>query len=227
MTPTAEQSTLSFVGRVDSVTDPVTDPAAGSSGETVVEVTIEELIGEPSALGDIVGRQVVVLLPEGASMTVGERRLFRTIGVSYGDTLTLRAVEILPADDASAHRAEEGPDRRLAAELARADSVVVGEIVRLDEPVPDSRLTEHEPGLAAALVRVDETLKGTPRDVVAVMLPTSFDVLWAGWPSPRKGERAVFVLRNASAADAGPDIDVIAVHPIEALDEVRTVIQES
>ena len=63
MTPTAEQSTLSFVGHVDRVTDPVTDPAAGSAGETAVEVTIEELIGEPSALGDIVGRQVVVLLP--------------------------------------------------------------------------------------------------------------------------------------------------------------------
>lgn len=222
MTASEEPSTLSFIGTVDSVTD-----QRGSTGEgqRSAEVRVEEVVGAPAALGSITGTTVVVLLPEHSTVTPGQRHLFHTVGASYGATITVRAIEVAPAEDAQPRRGKPGLNQRLATEVGRADAIVVGEIVRLGEPETSSRLTEHDPQIATAVIRVDETLAGAPQPVAEVALPTSSDVMWATSTNPREGDVAVFLLGPAApAAGAGPAHEVIAVYPVEALDDIRSAV---
>lgn len=221
MIATSDPSTFSFVGTVDDVRDASQQPGGTPRR---ADVRVEEVIGTPPPLGTIVGSKVVVLLPEHATVAPGQRRLFHTVGVSYGSVMTLRAVDVEPADDARLRGDGRRANGQLAAEVERAELIVVGQVTRLTAAEPSRRLTEHDPQSTRVVIRVDETLAGPPHDVVDVLVPASSDVMWASSPPLSEGEVAVFVLGPASTIDRALGREAIAIRPVDERDDIRSAV---
>jgi hypothetical protein len=199
-----QTSAVSFVGTLLDVDD------------DRLSVRVDEVLQAPSVLGDLTGTTVTVLAPA-AERSAGERYVFHVAGASYGKQLVFRAVDIAPAADRST-----APGNPRLVELTRsADLVVVGEVERVDAPRARERLTEHDPAMATAHVRVLSSVKGSAEGAVDIAVPTSADVQWQQTMSLREGSTGVFFLdRHGTAYEA------IDVYPVETLESVRSLVAE-
>lgn len=175
-----------------------------------LSVRVDEVLRAPGVLGDLTGTTVTVLR-SAAHKAIGDQYVFHVAGASYGEELVFREVEASTAAD----------DPRLAELTRSADLIVVGEVEGVDAPQPGERLTEHDPAMATAHVRVLSTVKGAAEGVLDIAVPTSGDVQWQQTVSPREGSAAVFFLgRRGSAYEA------VDVHPVERLERVRSLVAE-
>lgn len=194
-------------------------------------VNVDQVIVAPEKLGDFTGREITVALLRAESLEAGQRAVFFTVGWIYGETLAVREVGHLDArQDLGALREQIADARRrndeqdLAGRLAHAELVVVGRLVRI-VPVRQEEthlpVTEHDPDLRRALVRVETMLKGQapPNGLVSFLFANSRDVLWDRSPKPKVGQNAVWILsrdeRKGLKLDALTAFDPLDVQPRE------------
>ena len=100
-------------------------------------------------------------------------------------------------------------DSDLLARIQSAPVVVVGHVREVRQPgkaAGPGRITEHDPGIAEAVIDVDEEIKGKPPGKqVIVRFPTSTDVMWFRYPKLEAGKSGVFILQpDAFAPKAEP-----------------------
>jgi hypothetical protein len=204
-------------------------------------IRVERVLLAPERLGDFTGRDITVALLKAGSPGVGQRTVFFTSGWIYGRTLAVREVshDDSAERDTDALRSAIGEAQRrnreqdLAALLAKAEVVVAGTVVRI-EPVPREKfrlpLTEHDPQLRLAVVKVEAALKGNiPRNgLVPFLFANSGDVLWLQSPKLKEGERAVWILsrheKRGLELDAITAFDPRDVQPPSELDLIRRLL---
>jgi len=198
----AHRTPVSFVGTVLEVDD------------DRVSVRVDDVLRAPGVLGDLTGTTVTVLAST-TGLSADRQYRFDVEGASYGTELVFRAIDIASASD----RSTPPGDSRLAGLARSADVIVVGEVESVGTPVAGERLTEHDPAPATARVRVLSTVKGSAEGVLDVAVPTSADVQWQQTVSPCEGSTAVFFLGRRGTA-----YEAVDVHPVETLDQVRSVV---
>ena len=100
-------------------------------------------------------------------------------------------------------------DSDLLARIQSAPVVVVGHVREVRQPgktaagaqTRSARITEHDPGIAEAVIDVDEEIKGKPPGKqVVVRFPTSTDVMWFRYPKLEAGKSGVFILQPDALA---------------------------
>lgn len=233
------QSPFIFQGTVRRTGAANVDGVPPSPANAVVRV--DRVLAVPQSLGDFTGREITVALQQAGSPKNGERAIFFTAGWIYGRTLAVREVSHLAGANedaerigrqvAEAQRANQEQD--LAALLARAEIVVLGTIVRIEPLTREETrqpLTEHDPELARAFVRVQTVLKGNvPRDgIVSFLFARSRDVMWERSPKPKEGQTAIWILardeKPGLKLDALTLFDPRDVQPPAALDLIRRLL---
>jgi hypothetical protein len=114
-------------------------------------------------------------------------------------------------------------DSDLLARIQSAPVVVVGHVREVRQPgktatgtqTRPARITEHDPGIAEAVIDVDEEIKGKPPGKqVVVRFPTSTDVMWFRYPKLEAGKSGVFILQ--------PDAFAPKVEPVAAGTATKT-----
>ena len=198
----AHQTPVSFVGTVLEVHD------------DRLSVRVDDVLRAPGVLGELTGT-IVIVLTSTTELSAGRQFRFDVEGASYGEELVFRAIDIASAAD----RSTPPGDPRLAGLARSADLIVVGEVESLGTPTAGERLTEHDPAPATARVRVVSTVKGSAEGVLDVAVPTSADVQWQQTVSPREGSTAVFFLDRRGTA-----YEAVDVHPVETLEQIRSVV---
>jgi len=198
----AHRTPVSFVGTVLEVDD------------DRVSVRVDDVLRAPGVLGDLTGTTVAVLTST-AELSIDRQYRFDVEGASYGTELVFRAIAVASGED----RSTPAGDPQLAGLARSADLIVVGAVESVGTAVAGERLTEHDPAPATARVRVLSTVKGSAEGVLDVAVPTSADVQWQQTMSPGAGSTAVFFLGRRGTA-----YEAVDVHPVETLEQVRSVV---
>jgi hypothetical protein len=95
-------------------------------------------------------------------------------------------------------------ESELLARIRSASVVVVGHVREVRQPKAATRgksagpprITEHDPGIAEAVIDIAEEIKGKPPGKqVVVRFPTSTDVMWYRYPKLEVGHSGVFILQ--------------------------------
>jgi hypothetical protein len=228
-----------FYGTVRKTGAANLDAVPASPSNAVVRV--DRVLSAPPAIGNFTGRDITVSLLKAESPKNGERAVFFTTGWIYGKTLAVREVSHLADPDADvkaigarlseAQRLNREED--LAALLARAEVVVLGTVIRI-EPADREKtrlpLTEHDPELARAFVRVETVLKGKlpAEGIVSFLVARSRDVMWERSPKPKEGQTAIWILardeKKGLKLEAITAFDPRDVQPPSSLDLIRKLL---
>jgi hypothetical protein len=179
---------------------------AVAPGEDTAVVRIEELLKGADDVKGFVGREVTVKLRAPRSAKVGERAVFFANTWLWGESLGVVEVGRVPAGRgvraqvaAAAQRMREDEVRD---RVASSDLVVTGRVVETRPAGIPSRLSEHDPQWAEAVIQVDAVLKGTAAaDRVVLFYPTSLDVAWYQAPKPQVGWDGVWLLRRGAGEE--------------------------
>jgi hypothetical protein len=221
-----ETPTLSFVGTVV-----VVDDAYGQTdlGQYSAEVRVDEVVRSPPVLPDITGSTVTVLFADTHSVATGRRYLFNAVGASYGKQLVVRAIDVAAQEGRATGAARAlNADPHLVDQVRTAEAIVTGELVRRAPARRGARLTEHDPALSIASIRVIDVVKGHAPAVIDVALPTSTDVLWPQSTVPNEGDTVIFFLGRSVGAAGGKSSAYMVndVQPIDAVDRVRSIVAQ-
>jgi len=190
-----------------------------------VTVRVDEVVQGPAKLTMFAGRDVFVVPRKGERFRAGERAIFYTNALVFGETLTLESIGHLPLSarapgvPGAVHPAVNLRTRDVQQRLATADLVVVGRVTAVRLP-PSNRpargaaarsdvklppVSEHDPEWRDAVVDVARVAKGgDARKQVIVRFPASRDVRWFRSPKLSAGEEGVFILHRTEAGQTGP-----------------------
>jgi hypothetical protein len=191
-------------------------------------VHVDKVIKSTKVMAGHAGRDVTVILAQGpdAGLKEGQKAVFYTEGVVYGEHLAVREVAPAHLEGAAAAPASKPAltqaatkavesvakqaDDALKVHLASADAVVFG-TVRAVQPVDHQRLmqalgagqpkprriSEHDPDYRIATVDVGSVEKGaTGQTQVQVVFANSGDVMWRSSPKFRPNEQGTIVLHK-------------------------------
>ncbi len=186
---------------------------------------------------DLVGRSVTVQLRRPNEVKVSDELIFFTDVMYYGENLALHELGNVPARDVAGVRKQikaalaAQADDELRQRLAGAQLVVVGTVGRI-APAKTKRhpISFHDPQLAQATIKVEETLKGKSGNEVIVFFPRAADPFWSRAPHLKEGESGVFLLRpnpNKRLPTGGlTALDPLDVQPRSALDRVKRLLSK-
>jgi hypothetical protein len=149
---------------------------------SMVIVHVEQVMLAPSQVGDLVGQDVTVALAEGPALREGAHAVFYATAWHYGSTVGVaelgRELEDPTVAAARAPAITEDVvdarlrqlDRAVTDRLARAELVVAGRVLEVEEL---ETVELHLEGAAwrRARVWISETLKGTPPDDLWIVFP--------------------------------------------------------
>jgi hypothetical protein len=197
-------------------------------------VRVERIHRGAQALQDQAGQPVTVLFDESSEPADGDRWVFFTDPILFGETVGVREVARLqaPEDLDDLHELvvrvwEEVSLDELRQHLASADAVIQGRVVSAHRAsgAPEPPTSEHDPLWWIARIHVRRALKGRHRGDIAVRFPSSRDIAWYRVPKLRRGQEGIFVLHRD-----GVELDdaVLAIlHPEDFqpgdTDEVREI----
>ncbi len=197
-------------------------------------VRVERVHHGAQVLQDQAGQPVTVLFADSSEPAGGDRWVFFTDPILFGETVGVREIVRLeaPEDLDDLHELvvrvrEEARLDELRQHLATADAVIQGRVVSTHRAsgTTEPPASEHDPLWWIARIRVRRALKGRHRGEVAVRFPSSRDVAWYRVPKLRRGQEGIFVLHRD-----GLDLDraVLAIlHPEDFqpgdTDEVREI----
>jgi hypothetical protein len=174
---------------------------AVTPGEDTAVVRIEELLKGAEDVKGFVGREVTVKLRAPRSAKVGERAVFFANTWLWGESLGVVEVGRVPAGRGVRAQVAAASQRMREDEVrdrvASSDLVVTGRVVETRPAGIPSRLSEHDPQWAEAVIQVDAVLKGTAAaNRVILLFPRSGDVVWYRAPKPEVGWDGVWLLRR-------------------------------
>jgi hypothetical protein len=210
-----------------------------TSSETAV-VSITSILKSSPALAGYGGLQVTVQLQPPVTLQAGQRAVFFTEGVYFGDGLVVREIGNAPAglptmeaQMSSAAQAVEDSD--MTERLAQADLVVTGtasEPARfVSAPAGGGQVSEHDPDYFNVTITVETVEKGaaTPGQTVQVLFANSKDIAWYRSPKIKAGDHGVWLLQNRDLSGK-PVPGLAVIHPLDFrpigdLDRVRALLK--
>jgi hypothetical protein len=239
-------ATFVFIGTVRQTAASAMPEVAPDAHTAIVE--IENVLVAPPAFKSKRGVVTLALPPE-QPLQSGATRAFYCTTWKLGSGLALRCLD---------HRAARQTQRLLHSRLAAAsvnvhgadlrtrldgaELVATGVVVAIGPgPVQQGPISEHDPHWQEATIRVESVTKGeAPAKELSLYYPGTQDVAWHGAPRPQVGQRGVWALRSAPAADATaktarglqalPPKAYTALHPLDfqqetALPAIRALMQ--
>jgi len=213
----ADRARFVFRGTVESARA----PHARDVPSTAATVRVDEVVQGPAKLMMFAGREVFVIPCPRERFRAGERAIFYTNALVFGDTLTLESVGHRPLAAgtigvrSTPHPASALRTRDVQKRLATADLVVVGRVAAVRLPPasrrapartkPSPPVSEHDPEWRDAVIDVERVAKGSSgRKQVIVRFPASHDVRWFRAPKLSAGDEGVFILHRTGALEAAP-----------------------
>jgi hypothetical protein len=150
----------------------------------------------------------------GERLKQGDKLVFYTNSLVFGDNLAVQSRGHDPATPGLAKAAAEPGNRRLQSRINAADAVVSGRVVEVHphKPAkalvkaagapspPTGRISEHEPFWQEAVIEVSEAHKGPKKNQVVVRFPSSTDVRWYKAPRFKKGQKGVWLFHSDAPA---------------------------
>jgi hypothetical protein len=147
-----------------------------------------------------------------------------------GDQLVVREVghetDLRPTDDVR-RVAKQIDDENLAERLNRADTVILGEVRKVEPPAKTpSRESEHDPAWQLATVKVNRCLGGAAAgEEVTVQFAASMDVAWYRSPKLKQGDVVILILRRKDASKPFAVIDPEDRRSSSELKRIETLIK--
>jgi hypothetical protein len=184
------------------------EPLLAPTPSTAV-IRITRMFAGSEFAGDLKGQIATVILTKPGSVQAGTAAIFFGNPRFIGKTLTIADEGELPAPAGEAAisvalaRGIQGRrDAPIRARLTLAAMVFRGTVESV-KPIASAdgkerELTsEHDPEWQLAMVKVTEALRGTQNGaVVAVLFPSSSDIMWFNSPKLKPGQDALFLAHN-------------------------------
>ena len=193
----SQQATLVFEGTV--VQSGAATFAAYPATVTTAIVRVDTIVRAPQALRNFAGRDVTVQLRPRSRVRVGQRAVFFTEGLMYGDGLAVRELgrrSITEAREPAIRRMEvtvaAHPIPGCVQRVDSATAVITGQVTATEAmPSPLPTISEHDPQWREARVTVEEVTKGNvASNEVSVTYAASDDVAWYRSPKLMSGTAA-------------------------------------
>jgi len=231
------QASFVFEAQVEQVGASVVSGFPASS-ETAV-VSISTILKSSPALAGYSGKRITVQLQPPVSLRAGQRFVFFTEGLYYGDGLVVRELGNVPASEPAMeaqvkNAIQAGDDSDMMQRVAQAVLVVSGtasEPVRfVTGPAGGGRISEHDPDYHRFTITIETVEKGaSPGQTIEALFPNSNDIAWYRSPKVKAGDHGVWLLHNRDLF--GNPVPVLAVvhpldfRPIGELERVRTLLK--
>jgi hypothetical protein len=232
------QAAFVFEGQVEQVGASTVSGFPPSSETAVVSITT--ILKSSPALAGYSGQRITVQLQPPVSLTAGQRTVFFTEGLYYGDGLVVRELgNVLagePAMEAQMKSAiQAGDDSDTKQRLAQAVLAVSGiasEPVRfVSAPAGGGRISEHDPDYHSFTITIDTVEKGgaSPGQTIQVLFANSKDIAWYRSPKVKAGDHGVWLLHNRDPS-GNPVPALVVVHPLDfrpigELERVRALLK--
>src|SRR5215831_4118210 len=215
------QASFVFEAQVEQVGASVVSGFPASS-ETAV-VSISTILKSSPALAGYSGKRITVQLQPPVSLRAGQRFVFFTEGLYYGDGLVVRELGNVPASEPAMeaqvkNAIQAGDDSDMMQRVAQAVLVVSG------------TASEHDPDYHRFTITIETVEKGaSPGQTIEALFPNSNDIAWYRSPKVKAGDHGVWLLHNRDLF--GNPVPVLAVvhpldfRPIGELERVRTLLK--
>jgi hypothetical protein len=218
----ANQAGFVFEGQVEQLGASTSSGYPASSETAVVSVT--KILKGPPALAGYDGQRITVQLKPPLSLKAGQKAVFFTQGIHYGDGLVVQELGTTPADEPAmmaqmSSAMQAGDDSDMMQRLAQADLVVSGvasEPVRyVAAQAGTSPVSEHDPKWMSSTITIDSVEKGAaPGKTIQVLFPSSMDIAWYKSPKVKADDSGVWLLHNRDLS--GRALPALAVvHPMD------------
>ena len=215
---------------------------------TTMIVRVDEVVHAPGELGDYTGQEITVQAEEQWELQAGDQATFYTNGWLYGQSLAVRAIGVQEVRRSIARQrqrvtasVQNKADQELQEQLARANLVIVGKVVSVQElpsdsrliaaaPSPTSPVSEHDPQWQQAVINVESVEKGELAEgTIVVPFPASEDVMWYQVPKFHTGQEGVFLLHTDQevrglARGAPTSLHPLDIQPRDQLERIRSFI---
>ena len=201
--PEAHGSDLDEFVRAASFIFAGTVVESGSSNVHIVEpratlllVRVDRALRVDPAIGNIQRRLVTVDARDPKALPLGSRAVFFARSWIHGEELAvheLAHVDVDRVDDVEAAVARL-PELHLTDRLEGADVVVHAEVEQTND-LTGLPLERRAPKWSEATLRIESTLKGQSSGL-RLLFPTSTSHHWYRAPRLRRGQRAIFILRE-------------------------------
>src|SRR5215471_6815461 len=181
------QAPFVFEGQIEQLGASVVRGFPASSKTAVVSVT--SILKSSQALAGYGGQRVTVQLQPPVSFQAGQRAVFFTEGMYFGDGLVVREIGNVAAGEPTMEAqmnsaAQAGADSEMRQRLAQADLVVTGTASQparfVSAPAGGGRVSEHDPDYFSVTITVETVEKGaaTPGQTIQVLFANSKDIAW-------------------------------------------------
>jgi hypothetical protein len=206
-----------FEGFVKSLA--ASNVSAVPADNTTAVVEVHHVRHAPRSLAGFAGKEVTLRMAPGEKLKQGDKAIFFTDSLVFGDHLAVQSMghDPLVAPEAQAAVAGVGEVvQGLRRRIDTARSIVSGRVVEVRPPtpaapkvaaaaaaipvMPSGPISEHEPFWQEAVIEVSGVHKGPQQKKVIVRFPASTDVQWSRAPKFKKGQTGVWLLH----ADAPP-----------------------
>ena len=216
------QSSIAFLGKVMKTHAATLDMVTPSSQTAVVRV--DEVLKGPKAFYAYREKTITVRLLKAGSVKPDQHIVFCANGWLYGKGIAVVETGSFTGNVGRIRKQirENEDDASLKAlreRVVSAGLVVSGSVVQLREAkeLTQTRvLSEHNPLLWQAVVRIDKVLRGRHRGkTVTVTFPTSKDVQWRDKPRLEAGQEGVWLLRRGETPTLAKSL-YTALDPLDA-----------
>jgi hypothetical protein len=220
-----QQSQWVIQGTVER-TNAATLKAVPVSEHTSV-VKVDAILHGTSQLADQRGREVTLYSERPEGLKPGQQAIFFTRSWLYGESLAVVEVGRLSGAATAVREqitaASQGiDDRRLGDRIARAELVIVGDVIDTKPRTADRReiVTEHDPDWHEADVHVQSPEKGPVQanQVVTILFANSGDEMWIDSPKFRKGQEGIWILQRDQKEKGWPVLRVPGLTALDPLD---------
>ncbi len=232
------QSAFVFQGSLDKLGASAALGFTATPETAIVEIT--KILKGPPALSRFAGKQITVLMQGPVTLKAGDKAVFFTNGLHFGDGLAVREVgnivDALETVEAQVTRAiQTTSDTQLAVRLAQAETVISGVASApvsfaggaKAAKVPTS---EHDPDWWQSTIEIATVEKGgVTAKAIVVLFANSSDIVWYQSPKIKKGDDRIWLLQNRDIFGKtvpGPTVvHPLDVQPITELERIRTLLK--
>ncbi len=208
-----------FVGRAVKQ-EAVNLKALKPSANTVV-VRVEELLDAPPALAGLKNQDVTLETLRPGSLRAGQRAVFFTNGILFGEHLEVKEVGQLPAPaDTASIRKQIATVRgqidteKLQARVQTAVLIVSGKVLEVKSLKRPAR-SEHDPEWAEATIQIQSVQKGSHDGrTITIYFPASTDERWYLAPKFHAEEQGIWLLHQEQNLDL-PQGSLTALSPLD------------
>jgi len=198
-----QQSQFVFVGTIQKV-GAATEANIPVDERTAI-VRVDRVMRSVKQFQALQGREVTVQLRPELPAEAGHSAVFFAKSWLYGKTVAVVEVGRGEASQEKALTSQlqesdaKMEDEKLSRRIATAELIVLGTVTGV-RPAPEEKgqgpITEHDPDWWEATIAVSSVEKGQRVPELKVRFAHSMDEMWVDSPKLRKGERAVFLLRQ-------------------------------